>query len=91
MGLLACGGTNRQQPGGFADCDQVPIPIEDAQLRPNTGRASSGGFNNHLVARQQDVVMSANLLAVDSDATTFEALLDRVPRPTLELDGKERH
>ena len=90
MGLLAFWGTNRQQPGGFIDGDQVPISIEDAELWPHIGSASGGGFDNHLVARQQAVVMSGNLLAVNPDATAFKALLDRVPRPTLKLDEKER-
>ena len=91
MGLLAFWGTNRQQPGGFIDGDQVPIPIEDAELWPPTGSASGGGFDNDPVARQQVVVMSGNLLAVNPDATALKALLDRVPRPTLKLDGKERY
>jgi hypothetical protein len=90
MGLLAFWGTNRQQAGGFIDGDQVPILIEDAELWPHTGSAAGGGFDNHLVARQQVVVMSGNLLSVNPDATAFKALLDRVPRPTLKLGGKER-
>jgi hypothetical protein len=89
MGLLAFWGTNRQQPGGFIDGDQVPIPIEDAELWPHTGSASGGGFDNHLVARQQVVVMSGNLLAVNPDATVFKALLDRASRPALKLGDKE--
>jgi len=87
---LVFAGTNRQQPGGFIDGDQVPILIEDAELWPHAGNTSGGGFDNHLVARQQVVVMSGNLLAVNADATAFKALLDRAPRPALKLGGKER-
>ena len=89
MGLLVFGGTNRQQPGGFIDGDQVPILIDDTELRPHAGSASGGGFDNHLVTRLQVVIMSGNLLAVNADATVFKALLDRAPRPALKLGGKE--
>ena len=89
MGFLAFWGTNRQQPGGFIDGDQVPVLIEDAELRPHAASASGGGFDNHLVARQQLVVMSGNLLAVNADATAFKALLYRVPRPALKPGDQE--
>ena len=79
MGLLAFRGTNRQQTGRFIDGDQVPIPIKDAEVWPHIGSASAGGFDNHLVARQQVVVVLCNLRAIDPDATAFQALLDRVP------------
>jgi len=90
MGVLIFAGTNRQQPGGLINGDQVPILIENTEPLPHAGNASGGGFNNHLVARLQVVVMSGNLLAVDVDATVFQALLDRAPRPALKLGNKER-
>jgi hypothetical protein len=34
--------------------------------------------------------MLCNLLAVNADATTFKALLDRAPRPALKPGDKER-
>jgi hypothetical protein len=72
MGLLVFARSNRQQPGGFINGYQVPILIEDTELRSHAGNTSCGGFDNHLVARPQVVVMSGNLLAVDVDATVFQ-------------------
>jgi hypothetical protein len=90
MGFLVFSGTNRQQTCRFIDGDQVPVLIKDAELRSHLGCAPGGGFNNYLVAHQQVVVMSGNLLAVNHDTTVFKALLDRATRPALKLGGKER-